>query len=251
MASNTLSSQKKSFRIIESLIELDGGRISEIASHLGLPKSTVHSHLTTLCETGYVTKSGDDYQVGLKFLWIGGYARKHMLGYNRCKETVKKIAQKTGERAQFTTEECGRQVTLFHDKGENAVQTDVFVGQRSFLHTTSSGKATLANLPKERQKEIISQGLPKRTEHTLTNPEQLSEELERVRQRGYAFNKGERVEKQYAVGVPVFGSNEALVGALSVSGPEYRMKGARMESELPELLLGYADELNLNIRYND
>lgn len=246
----SLKSTRKTFNIIEQLLELDGGRVSEVATRLNIPKSTAYAHLNTLHSMGCLVKRGDEYHVGLEFLRIGGQAVAKRTEYWMARDKVKELAARTDERAQFTVEEHGKQILLVEEAGEHAVKTDVHVGHTTHLHTTASGKAILAHLPTERINDIVETiGLPKQTEETICDPDELLEELKTVRNKGFAYNLGERVEKQYAVGVPVFGRNDDLLGALSVAGPAYRMRGERIEKDLPDLLQGMTNELQLNIIY--
>ena len=81
-----------------------------------------------------------------------------------------------------------------------------------------------------------------------TQLDQSRSELETIRERGYSFNLQENLEGLNAVGVPVKGQN-GVIGALSISGPSHRLKGDRLKSALPDLLMGEANELELNISY--
>lgn len=243
---------ERSLAIVETLIELDGATLSDASNELGIAKSTVYSHLETLHRSGYVTKEGNQYHVGMQFLHVGGYALNRRRGHRLVKAKVRMVADNTDERSQFIVEEGGRGIYAYTDaENPTAVQTDVWVGKWVHLHTTAAGKSILAHLPRESVEEIIDRhGLPGSTDTTITEPAELFEELERTRERGFAYNRGERLEKQRAVGVPILGKDGEVLGGLSVSGPEHRMKGDRFEEELPNLLLGVANELELNLSYS-
>ncbi|MFC4451281.1 IclR family transcriptional regulator [Halorussus aquaticus] len=247
----TVKTTETAFTIIEGLEELDGARVTELADHLGLANSTVHSHLSTLYEMGYVVKEGDEYLVGSKFLKLGEAVKERREAFNLIKPKVKQLAEETEERCQFIIEEYGRGVYLYRETGERAVWTDSGLGNRIYLHSTASGKSVLANLPESRVEEILDQwGLPALTENTITDRDELFEELSTIREQGYAVNKEESTEGLRAVGVPVMDGADELVGALSVSGPTHRMKGEWFDREIPNLLLGTANELELNLKYS-
>lgn len=242
----------RSFSIAETLMDLEGATLAELVDELGLAKSTVYAHLETLRDGGYVLKEGGEYHVGMQFLNLGGHAATRKRGYKLAREKVRMLADVTDERAQFIVEENGRGYYLFSDSAsETAVETDVRPGKVIHLHTTAAGKAILANLPRSRVEAIVeTRGLQRSTEHTITDRAELFEELERVRDRGYAYNKSERVVKQWAIGVPVLATDGDVLGGLSVSGPEHRVKGDRFEDEFPSLLLGVANEMELNLAYS-
>jgi len=236
--------------VIEYLREEDGARVTEVADGLSIAKSTAHRHLTTLRERKYVQKEGDIYRLGFRFLHLGIHTRTRREAYHLVKEKVRYLAEETDERAQFIIEEHGRGVFIFRERGQNAVETNTEVGKPIPLHTSSSGKAILANLPKSRANEIIeNQGLPPMTQYSITDKEELCTDLAEIRDRGYSVNNQENLEGLRAMGVPVEDKNGRILGALSVSGPLKRMKNEWFQRDLPEILQGTANELELNIAY--
>jgi DNA-binding IclR family transcriptional regulator len=166
------------------------------------------------------------------------------------KEKVHELAEETDERVQFLVEEYGWAVYVHRALGRHAVETDPGIGSRIPLHSNSSGKVILANLPDERVEEIIeNRGLPAMTDNTITDEAELYDEFRRIRERGYAYNRSENTEGVHSVGVPVFAPDDRIIGSLSVSGPTHRLQGERFEERLPRLLLGTANELELNIAH--
>lgn len=239
------------FQIIEILMERDGEKLSELAQELDLAKSTVHRHLSTLTELEYVIRDDGVYRTGLRFLEIGEQTRTRSDAYQLAKEKVASLATETEERSQLIVEEYGRGVYVFRETGEQAVSTDSGIGKRIPIHATAAGKAILASHSDERIDEIIEQrGLPALTEHTITDEASLWSELEEIRDRGYSINDQENTSGLRAIGVPVRYENGNPLGALSVSGPTHRFQGTLFEETLPNLLLGTANELELNIQYS-
>lgn len=247
----TLTTIERTFEIVELVKQLNGARVSQVAKELDMPRSTTHNYLGTLCEVGYLVKDGEEYRIGLQFLGLGGHAASRHPGYQLLRTKVNQIADETKERAQVIAEENGRGVYIYEMTGSNAVQTDVQIGKHVHLHTTSAGKSILAHLPEERLEQIIEYwGLPERTEHTITDEEELRDCLQNIRDRGYAFNDEERIQGQRAVGVPVLDEKNDIITALSVSGPKNRLKGDWFTEEIPDILLGIANEVELNLKFS-
>ena len=248
-AVDTVSSAETLFDIVEYVADAEGETVSEISENLDYAKSTVHRHLTTLERCGYVVRDGG-YYVGLRFLELGQQARNRHRAYQLARDKVDELATETDERAQFIVEEHGEAVYIHRTFGQHAVRTDPGIGKRIPLHATSAGKAILASMDDERRSRIIEQtAFDAITGETITDPDELHEELARVSERGYAFNRQENIDGLHAVGVPVTGPDGVIIGALSVSGPSHRLTGDWFENELPTLLLGAANELELNIAY--
>lgn len=250
MSTNTVQTTERSLKIFELIVNEEAATVSELASVMDLPKGTVQAHVNTLFDNHYIRKADYGYKGGLKSLAIGGEIACRRDEYYRVRKGVMKLVDRTGERAQFNVEEFGYEYTLCDFVGEDAVRTDVRIGSKTHLHTTSTGKVILAHLPEARRTEIIERlGLPKRTEVTVTDVDELDEELETIRERGYAFNLEERVEKQRAVGVPVFDCDNNVLGGLSISGPASRMTKDCMETEFLNELQGVADAIHLDLVY--
>ncbi|MFC6825182.1 IclR family transcriptional regulator [Halopelagius fulvigenes] len=247
---DTVRSARTMFDIVECLKVGGGMTVTEVTAELDYAKSTVHRHLRTLETLGYVVRQSDGYHVGLRFFDLGQRARDRQPGYKLARDKVAEIADETAERAQFLVEEHGEAVYLCRSVGERAVMTDPGIGSRIPLHSTAAGKAILAGLSEERLFEVVERTeFEPMTEQTITDSEVLCDELDEIRERGYSFNRQENIEGLNAVGVPV-SVDEEVIGALSVSGPSHRLKGEWFEEELPNLLLGAANELELNIAYS-
>lgn len=249
-SSRTLATIERANAVIDALEALHGARVTELADHLDLAQSTVHGYLTTLEQNEYLVKEGDEYHIGMKFLRLGGYASSQKPVYKFAKRKVKNLATETGERAQFIVEEHGRGTYLHTETGDSAVQIDARIGKQTHLHASAAGKAILANLPPDRLEEIIDhRGLPRITENTVVDRDQLGEELSLVKEQSYSFNRDESVVGLRAVGAPVIDSDGHVLGALSISAPSNRMQGDRFTEEIPMILLGAANEIELNIAY--
>lgn len=246
-----LKSVDRAFRILDTVQELDGARVSELAQYLDVPLSTVQVHVNTLYENRYLVKEGDEYHIALRFLEKGGYAQRRKDVYKHAISIVDTVAAETEERAQFIVPEHGVGIYLHTSTGSAAIQMDARLGKLSQLHASAAGKAILAHFQEDEFDEFVeTNGLPPLTANTITDLEQLREEIERIRERGISFNDEESVEGLRAVGVPVLDSMDMIVGALSVSGPRYRMVDQRFEEEIPNLLLGSANEIELKAAYH-
>lgn len=242
----TLKSSETTLAILDLLKERDGARVTELATELDRAPSTIHSHLTTLRAKEYVVKEGDIYHLGLHVLELGNYVQNRKKAYRIAKGYTEQLAEESECRAVFVVEENGRGVYLHTYSGKHAVWQYSTLGKRFYLHQTAAGKALLSTLPDEKVSTIIDQwGLPAKTENTITDPDVLFDELDQIRERGYSFNREEQLEGVKAVGVPVTGPNDEVIGAFSVASPANRLTGEWFSEELPSIVLGVANEFEL------
>lgn len=246
-----VKSVETTFRIVEALKERGGAGVTELASALSIPKSTVHNHLQTLERNEYVVNDDGTYRVAARFLELGAHARDRRPIYEVARPEVDRIAEETGELAGLVVEEHGRGVFLHRAKGDRAVHVDTYAGKRIFLHGAALGKAILANLPEDRVDTIIDRhGLPALTENTITDRDELADELADIRETGIAFDDEERLDGLRTVSAAITGSNGDVLGAVSVAGPTSRLRDDRFREELPEVVRSAVNVIDLNITYS-
>ena len=244
----SIQSDETLFDVIEYLYANQGAGVTEIASGLGRSKSTIHGHLTSLKERGYVVRTDAGYRLGLEFLNHGKLVQTSYDLYSIAHKKVVQIASETGERAWCMVEENGLAYYLAGAEGDQSVHPPVRVGKSVHLHPRAAGKAILAHLEESTVREIIDRyGLPPETPNTITSEEALFRELETIREQGYAINDSESLEGLYAIGAPIIDTEETVCGALCISGPAKRMKNEARKTEVIELLLGATNELEINL----
>lgn len=246
-----VKTSKTIFKIVEFLNEQDGATLTETAETINKSMSATHNHLKTLEDIGYVVNRNGEYNVGLKFLQHGIHALRKQEVVEVSKSTLEKLADDTEEIIWLVTEEHGKTIALAKDMGERAVQTDGDIGRASHMHCTANGKAILASFSDDRVKSIVEMyGLPQRTPHTITQFDELEEELQKIREQGYAINDQESVEGVRAIGASIT-TDGTVHGAISITGPLNRMTDSRITETLAAQLLGAIDEVQLRLIYDN
>lgn len=236
--------------VIRNLQDLDGAGVTELAEHLGLAKSTVHDHLTTLREHGYVVKHEETYYLSLKFLNHGTYARNRLGLRETVGPSIGRLADDTEEAVWFAIEEHGELVHLYGANGDRAVDPICRPGTRVPIHLTAAGKAILATYPDERVREIAAERkLTRRTADTVTDVETLVQQLEDIRDDEVAITRGEDHEGVTSIAAVVSRDDETL-GAVSVAGPNRRLSGDHLE-ETTTAILETVDEIALKLSMDD
>ena len=130
--------------------------------------------------------------------------------------------------------EHGRSVIIF-DENNDPAKEGFQVGRYFHMHNSASGKAMLAEFSRERVEEVLERwGLPAETENTIRSADELYEELERTRERGYSLNRQEALEGLMAVGMAITNPDGSVLGSLDVSGPPYRLSEEQIVPELRE-----------------
>jgi len=245
-----VKSDETLFAVLAAVREADGAGVTELADRLDVAKSTVHNHLATMREHGFVVKRDGKYHLGLELFNYGQAVRNDREVYRAARPVVDDLVAATGEMVWLFTPEDGRVMYLYGGAGETGIDVDTILGSWDYMHCTSGGKAILAHYSEEEVDDVVERhGLPARTPNTVTDREELDAELEAVRERGYALNLGEDLEGIHALAVPLR-YEDALVGSLAVAGPAHRVSRERCETELLDQLRASTNDIELNLAYS-
>lgn len=245
-----ISAVQRAFEVIDVIRESGTVRIKDIANKLDMPTSTAHVYLKTLESVGYVVQSKDGYQLALRFLRDGSVARNNHQVYSIARPEIDDLAESSGEVANLGVAENGQRVIIYQSEGSEAVYDNALVGEYTNMHWTALGKAILAEAPENHVSEIVKHyDLPKATENTITDSEKLFEELERVRENGYALEDEERRVGIRSVAIPIMVENN-VVGAVSLSGPKERFDERRIDDELLPALQDCRNVIEVKTAYD-
>jgi IclR family transcriptional regulator, acetate operon repressor len=192
--------------------------VSELATELGLHKSTVSRLLAVLQARGLVRRDGDRFSPGPELARLGMVAVRSLALAQVAAEPLERLAEQTGETINLAVRQADQALNVHQVQSTHFVGMTDWTGRGAPLHATANGKALLAfgngGLP-----EVLEQLTPL----TIADRAALEQELEAVRRRGYATAVEELERGLHAVAAPVFDSTGNCVAAVSVSGPSYRL----------------------------
>lgn len=249
-ATNPVKTTETTLTVLEAVVDLEAAGVTEIADRIGRNKATVHHHLSTLTEYGYLVNTDGVYEPSMRFFEIGQQVLQRKTVHETAKDPLRELARETGEVANLMVEANGKGVYVDIVEGESAINLDTTVGTTQYLHTSALGKAILARLPSERRDEIVDQwGLPGVTDQTITERDKLEAELDEVRERGIAFDSEERAARVRCVAAPITTDDGDVLGTVSISGPISRMSDNRITNELADQIENTATVIGLNATY--
>jgi IclR family acetate operon transcriptional repressor len=207
--------------------------LSDLASASELPTPTVHRLVQTLLTCGMVRQAADRrYTLGPRLIALGEAATA-VLG-STAQPFLDELRDSVGETANLAALDQSEVVYLAQAPSRHMVRMFTEVGRRVHAYCTAVGKAMLACLPDDEVRRIVrASGMPRHTPTTITTPDELLAELERVRRCGYAIDEGEQ-----ELGVRCFAvvvTQHPSMTALSVSGPAGRLTDEMLERVLPAL----------------
>jgi IclR family KDG regulon transcriptional repressor len=241
----------RAFKILESFQVGEGRSISDISQEMKIPKSTAHEILVTLTGQGVLQRdeAGNRFRLGIKLIELGSRAR-HTFPLNRvAAPALKALSEAFNETVYLTV--LDRDQVFYVDCYEStkALRTFSTIGDRAPLYCTAVGKAILAFQPSEEVRRILAASPPLRfTRNTITDVEELLEELRRIADRGYSVDDMEHEAGVRCVGAPLRDAEGRVFAAISVSGPAQRVTPQR-EGEIAARVMGTAGDISKSLGY--
>jgi DNA-binding IclR family transcriptional regulator len=208
--------------------------LTEVSQRLGLHKSTVHRLLASLEKGGLVDRppASRKYRLGMGLIELGNAVLNSRALPQAVLPYLRYISDTVEEVAYLAVRDEDEIVNILQMPSPHLLQS-VGLAERAPLHCTSAGKVFLAHMSEEELKPLLEKGLPQSTAKTVTDAGDLRDELERVREQGFATAFGEYREDIVGIAVPITISDGTVVGAIGVVGPLHRFT--------PEKVMRFSD----------
>jgi len=215
--------------ILDALSALPGGTLTSIARATGLSEPTTHRYLGALREHKLVYKDAETgtYSLGIKLFELGHSALRGFDPRSVARPHLESLRDRFGETSVMAMNDDGRLVVIAAAQAFHGVAMGAKVGEPDFWHSTSLGRAILAELdPVEAAGILGATELTAFTSRTLSDPADILSSLKRVQSQGYAIDDEESEIGLRCVGAAVHDAHGRPTFAISVSGPTYRMTPA-------------------------
>lgn len=220
-----VQSVDRALTIMEILARDDWSGVSEIARELGIHKSTVFRLVATLQRRGFAERHAQTqkYRLGFAVVRLANGVRAELDLAQLARPVAERLSERTGETVNLAVLQGGDVVNVDQVNLSSATISVNWLGLRSALHATSTGKVFLAAMAPEEFDAYVRRGLPRLTEHTITDVGALREHLAEVSRLGHATGLEELEEGLHAVASPIRVQDASVVAALCVSAPGYRL----------------------------
>jgi DNA-binding IclR family transcriptional regulator len=235
----TQSTLLRGFTIIEKIVASDRPLSSAyLAEELDLPKPTVHRICQQLEEEGLLQREpgGKRFTGGKRLRKIAMATLSNSVLSAHRSAILQDLSQEVGETCNLTVLDGHEIVYLDRIETNWPYRIHLPVGSHLPLHCTATGKLFLANMkPAARRRMIHSLSLNRHTELTITDPELLEEQLQKIADEGVGYDAGEYLEGMVAIAVPVIGENNQMCFALAIHAPSVRKTLDELRQYLPTL----------------
>lgn len=226
-------------------------RLQDIARQVGMTQSTVLRYLYALESTHYVYRDEEMARYGLtwRVCKLGENLNSMLSLRNLANPFINQLANTLSLGVCLVTDrdhEC-----LYLDCIDNPrSQTLQHIGKQAPLHVTGSGKLLLSQYTREEVELYISTaGLVKYTEHTITDPRALEQELVKIRQRDFGMDREECELGLHCISCPLRDYTGRIIAAVSVFGNVADMSETRLEKEIYPALRKASEAISMRLGY--
>jgi DNA-binding IclR family transcriptional regulator len=229
---SSIQSVERAIAILKSFTQEKPERgVTELSRELGLHKSTVSRLMITLEQGGLLSRNPETgrYRLGVDLIGLAARVVQFMDVREVAFPFLRQLAEACQETAILAVLDAGQVVNLEQVVPRMRQVKDIGrTGRRMRPHCTAAGKVLLAHLAPGELDQVLAEPLERFTSYTITDPDELCQNLVRVRGQGYATAQEELEKGLNMVAAPVYNHTRQVNAALSVAGPAYRL--------LPDLL---------------
>jgi len=225
--------------VLDIIAEQEVGiSVTELAHRLDISPSIASRMLKTLAESGYISQGLNSrrYYLAEKVVWLSHSYFQHVPLRKPLKPILQALVDQTNETSHLAILMNNSALVLEDVESKAMLRVYSEVGRIVPLHCTAIGKCLMAfhqlDLPEQ---------LESYTQHTITDHEQLSAQMETIRAQGFAVD-----DEEFNVGVrclaaPVFDTNGKAIAAIGISGPTARVERDKIQM-LGDIVMAVAQQ---------
>ncbi len=239
----TVAAVEQALKLLALVGETPGRGLSDLARAAGSTKARTYRLLQTLEASGFLLRRANEprYWLGFRAMRLADQARDQVDLVGIARPVLERIGRRCDETVQIRVREGMESVCIAAWETPRIVRFHAAPGNRAPLHIGSS-KILLAHAPARVQQAVLAGPLPARTPHTITDPQELAEELDRIRRQGRSTSKGENDPEAVSAGAPIRDPSGEVIAVLVVAAPASRVPRAKLQ-EIQALALEGAAEI--------
>lgn len=224
----------KSFTTTEPELSL-----ADLHHKMGLSKSSLQRVLNSLVFQGLLEKNEKKktYQLGIEIYFLGQIVEKNTQLLSKSKKHMEDLRECLGEAIGLNIIYQEQRKCIGYVPGKHDLATLSYVGQTSPLYAGSSAKLLMAFLPENEQEKILPKiEFIRIAENTILNKEDLLKELQKIRDKGYAISKNERVKGAFSLCAPIKDRFGAVIAGVTLMIPTARVDESKLDYYIAETL---------------
>ncbi|RNB80608.1 IclR family transcriptional regulator [Brevibacillus nitrificans] len=233
-----MEEQKANVRAVERALDIllcftdatDLG-LSEISSRLSLHKSTVHRLLATLENKGFLIRDveTEKYRLGFRIWELSANLTHNDDPATMLLPEMERLRDLVEETISLYVRDGMERIRIQAVQSKQPIRRVAPIGARMPLTVGASSKVLVAYAGAAVARELLED--PDWPD--FVSRESYVEQLEQIRQQGFATSVEERELGTAAVAAPIFNRNGQLVASIAASGPSNRLTQEKMSQYAP------------------
>lgn len=209
--------------------------IIELSDLIGLPDSSVQRIVSTLEYKNYLYQNPENkkYRLSPKILQSCSKGTNFAKWREQSKRHMIVLNELSGESVNLAIRDANKCVYIELVPSKHVLRPNFTLYDYYFLYASALGKCLLSGLSDEAIMQFLPARIEALTPYTITDQDQLLKEIQEVRRMKYAIDNEELTIGMRCVGSPVFGIDENVIAALSVTAPTVRMSPEKMNALIP------------------
>jgi DNA-binding IclR family transcriptional regulator len=224
--------------------------VREVATKLKIAKSSTHDLMSSLAKQGFLHKTEENrYRLGWRLVTLSETLLATTELRKEAHPVLEDLAAQYQETIHLAVLDDIQAVYVDKLEGRQAVRVELTsLGARLYAHCSALGKVLLAYSEENEVKRIIkTAGLPRFTQNTITDEDELLQNLVRIRKQGYAYDLEEILPDLCCVGAPIYNHKGQVIAAVSMSIPAFRFR--RSQTEFREAVMRTAKIISKRLGY--
>lgn len=206
--------------------------VREVASKLKVAKSSAHDLMSSLAKLGFLNKTDENrYRLGWRLVTLSETLLATTELRKEAHPVMEDLAAQYQETIHLAVLDDTQAVYVDKLEGRQAVRVELTsLGARLYAHCSALGKVLLAFQSEDEVRRIVqTAGLPRFTANTITDEEELLQNLSKIRKQGFAYDLEEIMPDLCCVAAPIYEYSGNVIAAISMSIPAFRFRRSQTE----------------------
>ena len=211
--------------------------LDNLSEALEIDRSSVFRLLSTLMKYGLVRQdeSRKCYQLGLGIYKLAGALCDQLKITEITSPALKRLASVTQENSHLAVLSGNRAVFIDRERAAKSLAANTNIGDTEELHCTAVGKCLISNFDRAGLIALLGvDKLPRYTENTIVELDDLVRELSLTKTRGYSLDHEEYERNMICLAAPIYNFKGTVEASIGISAPRERME-AQLEYFIAEV----------------
>ncbi len=239
-------------RILSQFSEKEQWGLNELARRVNLPRGTTHRLLNLCKPLSFVSQNEDGlYMPGVELYRLAGKLASEAPINQIAQPILRKIRDETDETILLTVL-ARNELKMYFSMSESPAHPLRYTIEKNMLQPLSWGSSALsllAFLSEEEIEEVIRRAEPSPLDGRPMDAKIVRQQLEKIKNNGYALSFGQRAPEAHGVSVPFFDAQGEVYGNLTLTIPDFRYHSHDVNA-LVKLLLDSAATLTSRLGWS-